>query len=181
MGLFHLEEHWRRRSVLYGPEFTESIETIPVRQQQKYHNTWLCGSAPHSPFLCVEFDWILLKGRLLFSGLHSGPLRVVPQFVFLQTHFCCEHCLAVRAAVTQLLTFCGLMRTQTGGTNMILQRFLMAFDTLRQWRIIALCFRPRDVQLSTCKKLQSRQEQSLVTHPLAALIVVLDAIDAGKF
>lgn len=108
--LFHLEEHRRGRTVLHGPKFTESMRTILISQQHNENKRYmLCGFDQHSPFFCVEFDWVLLKLCFLISGLHTGPVWVVPQFMLLQTHLCCKHCLAVRAAVTQLLTYCGLM------------------------------------------------------------------------
>lgn len=110
MGLFYLEEHWRWGTVLHGPEFTGSMRTILISQQHKYNKcVTVCGFELQSPFLCVELDQVLLKFSLLISRLYTDPVWVVPQLVLLQANLCCKHCFAVRAAVTQLLTYCGLM------------------------------------------------------------------------
>lgn len=52
----------------------------------------------------------LLKFSLLISGLHIDPVCVIPKLVLLQAHLCGKYCLTVWAAVTQLLSYCGLMR-----------------------------------------------------------------------
>lgn len=114
VGLFYLEEDWRGRTVLHGPEFTESTGTIQISLQYDYdERVSVCGFEMQSPFLCVELDWVLLKLGLPISGLHTDPVWVVPKLVLLQANLCCKHRLAVRAAVTQLLTYCGLMYTLT--------------------------------------------------------------------
>lgn len=114
VGLFYLEEDWRGRTVLHGPEFTESTRTILISQPYDYNKSvTVCGFEPQSPFLCVELDWVLLKLGLLISGLHTDPVWVVPKLVLLQANLCCKHRLAVWTAVTQLLTYCGLMYTLT--------------------------------------------------------------------
>lgn len=119
VGLFYFEEQWRGGAVLHGPKSTQRRKTILGSQHCKTM-TWLraggnfsCKS--QSPFLGVELDRGLLKLCLLVLGLHTNPFWVVPQLVLLQAPLCGEHCLAVGAAVTQLLSYGGLMQTQTWG------------------------------------------------------------------
>lgn len=77
MGLFHFEEHWRG------------------------------GTDLHGPFLSVGLHKSLLKLRLLVLGFHADSVWVIPQFVFLQTHFCGKHGLTVGTAMTQLFSYSG--------------------------------------------------------------------------
>lgn len=117
MGLFYFEEQWRGGTVLHGPKSTQRRKTILGSQHYKTM-TWLSAGGnlsckSQSPFLGVELDRGLLKLCLLVLGLHISPFWVVPQLVLLQAHLCGEHGLAVGAAVTQLLSYGGLMQTQT--------------------------------------------------------------------
>lgn len=69
------------------------------------------SSKSQSPFLGVGLAGSLLK----LSGLllHTSPVWVVPQLVLLQAHLCGKHCLTVGTAMTQLLSYGGLIQTQT--------------------------------------------------------------------
>ncbi len=73
------------------------------------------SSKSKSPFLGVELDRGLLKLGLLVLGLHTKSVWVVPQLVLLQAHFCGKHRLTVGTAMTQLLSYGGLIQTQTRG------------------------------------------------------------------
>lgn len=93
VGLFHLEEHRRGRTVLHGSEFTESTRTILISPQYNYNKRvmviwsaltfslcwiWLDSFETLSPHLWAP-RWPCLGGSTVCASADAPLLQTLPR------------------------------------------------------------------------------------------------------